>query len=121
MAQVYLSDVWIHLLSDPSQHLRFDIRGAETHEVEAPGEVRRYANGRRRAVTRSGLDENLSLRLDAVTREQWRTLRLWAKQSVMVRDPVGRVFYGVYFRPSGEELYPRDLLAVSLTIESLTV
>lgn len=121
MASINLRDVWMHLHSDPTKELRFDIRGSEAHEVAKPGRVSRYANGRRRAVTRRGLDEQLELRLTAVTREQLETINEWLGQTVVVRDPVGRIFTGTYFRAPAEELYPRDLIAVSLTIESITV
>lgn len=86
------------------------------------GEVRTYAGGRQRAVTREGEKSSYSFVLQDVTLAQRDTLRSWFGQAVQVRDHRGQIFRGIILEAGVvERPYDLDLYEISVTLHSTTV
>lgn len=107
MASVTLNDLWIHQVADFSSYVQVYM-GALSEESGSEGEVRRYANGVTRAITTATRSRTVSVELPFLLRTDLQTLQDWAGQPVMIRDPLGRKVFGVFFsvevseRPIGD-------------------
>lgn len=69
--------------------------GAPTYSND--GEVRKYASGRRRAVTVEGEGGEVTFTLIEMSLPQTQTLQTWKGQLVQVRDHRGQKWYGSFF------------------------
>lgn len=96
MAHVTLTELWVHLASDLSQYVTTRGFGAEDVSVSKPVDVRTTASGRRRSFTKAGGGSTISVTFPRADRETIATLEEWAGVPVMVRDPSGRLVWGVY-------------------------
>lgn len=119
MASVNLDVVYIHLHSDPWQHVTAEVFGGFTSSVQVVGEVRAYARGRRRVVRRPGRFRPIEVNFptDRATLYQ---LEQWAGETVMLRDPVGRLVYGVYLKVGQVEIGGGDWVDVALQVEPVS-
>lgn len=96
MATVTLEQAWVHLASDLTQNIScWSADWSDTRSVR--GEVRTYANGRRRIIRRAGTQRQLGVTLKLLTAEQVDTLAGWAGETVLIRDKRGRKLYCTWF------------------------
>lgn len=102
MATVTLSDLWIHQVSDLSAFVQVYM-GSLSEESGSDGEVRHYANGVTRAVTTATRTRTVSVELPFLARVDFELLQDWAGQPVMIRDPLGRKVFGVFFSVEASE------------------
>lgn len=96
MASVTLDKLWLHDAADPATYLALPARVPD--EVDsAVGEVRTYAGGRQRVVTRAARPRKLNYELIRVSSSDLETLRGWKGTILLLRDYHGRRLWGVYF------------------------
>lgn len=119
MATVELSKVWIHRADD--------LAAAETFYSNKPGddfvqdgEVRAYATGRLRIISRPAQRSGYRVNLRDVTDAQVETLKEWAGQLLLYRDPRGRMIFGSFFTLTIDEYKAVDGNDVSLTFQQVT-
>lgn len=112
-----LTRLWINLTATGEA-----ISGASGREraqaFETAGEIRQYANGRRRAISVIGEAGTMSftlVSLDLTTKDK---LRGWAGQAVQVRDHRGQKWFGVFFSLSVGEYMRPDLYSASFTLNT---
>ena len=96
MASVTLGDFWLNLASDPSQFVVIR-RAASTWSTSQSGEVRQYASGRLRTISRGGRTGQTTAHVRTTDMALIATLTDWIGQTVCVRDERGRKAFGVYF------------------------
>lgn len=121
MATISLETVWISLAATPSVGITLEVSKLEESQAVS-GEVRRYAGGRLRSVSRAGAARSYDLTFDVVgSRTSLATLRDWTGQTVLFRDPFGRKAYCVYFDSPLSERIPVDMPEVSLQLLEVTV
>lgn len=89
--------------------------------TETSVEVRRYANGRTRLVTRAGQPQSMQVSLPLLTRTQVRWLTERAGKVLLVRDPTGRRFYGVFSTPTFDERVWDETADTALTFLEVTL
>jgi hypothetical protein len=108
-ASVTLKTVWLNLASDLTQSQSFPQLSALNIATTQPGEVRTYANGRLRLVTRAGLARAISLTLPECDRDQIAWLENNVGKLMLVRDDRGRKIWATYFTmPVDENRYNMD-------------
>jgi hypothetical protein len=88
----------------------------ETFVDAIPSEVRIYAGGRRRAVTRPGASRNITLTLRQLDRDDYDTLAGYRGQVMLVRDQRGRAVYGVFSSINGAVERDRPTLVMDVTV-----
>lgn len=119
---VTLTGVWVNLAADPSQSVRLDTPAVQASE-SGPGEIRRYAGGRYRSITRVGTQEVVTVQFRYQARTDLLTLRDWINKTVLYRDLFGRRFYATYQDvPETENLELADTtkLTASITFQQVT-
>jgi hypothetical protein len=117
MVSMSLATVWLNSAVDLSDCLAVEyVTGIESAPTQN-GEVRVYAGGRLRDVSWDGDQENLNLTFGVMTRAAIRWVELHAGKPVVVRDPVGRKFFGVYRNPRITERRGENAADVSLTVQ----
>lgn len=97
MASVTLDELWLNLVSDPSQSLVIVRASSSTSPQQVLGQVRTYANGRQRVVNRAGRPGQTTVQARTTDLALIDKLMSWAGQPVWVRDERGRRHTGVYF------------------------
>lgn len=119
MAEVTLDRLWLHDADAPETYLRFFTtdRG-DTRAVD--GEIRTYANGRRRLVTRAGSARTLPVTLRQVSDADLDVLEEWRGRLVMVRDHRGRLFFGTYFSIDVTDYKDRSGYDVAVEVADVT-
>lgn len=121
MAVVNLDTVLLAAQSDLSVLLELEVSSLDEQDAQ-PGQVRTYANGRRRSVTRAGISRTINLTFDVVAdRASLDLLRSWRGQVVLFRDPRGRKVWGVFYEIEIDENVAVDIAEVSLSLTELTV
>lgn len=101
---VTLTTVWINLAGDPTVSVSFSNMATLTVTKTIQGEIRRYANGRTRAVTRAGVTDSAEVNLPYCDRTQITWLEDNIGQLVCVRDNYGRKFFGIYLTVPVQEI-----------------
>lgn len=120
MASVQLEGVMLAPVSDLSAAVMLDVSSLEEDD-DLDGEVRTYAGGRRRSITRAGRPRSFTLQFDVVQdRPLLDTLRGWKGQPVLARDPYGRKVFGVYYRLPISERIPVDVVTVQMVLTEIT-
>jgi len=96
MAILTLSKTWINRMDDPST-LRgcYTKRGRERN-LGTDGEVRTYANGRRRNIVQDGIKETLSFVLLRQSVQDVDQLETWLDAVVQIRTFNGVRIWGVF-------------------------
>lgn len=103
---VELDHIWFNDAADPSDYLSLPILTDSVRTWTRPGEVREYANGRRRPVSRPGLGRTWTPRLGVMTLEEAADLQSRAGRIQWVRDPLGGKVAAVFYE------VPESLLGV---------
>jgi hypothetical protein len=119
MATVTLDRAWLSLAADPSVALAFFTTGRADQRAK-PGEVRRYANGRLRTVTRAGSAQTLTLTARSLTPAQLAQLDSWRGTVVLFRDVWGRKMYGTFFAIAVADWPDRASHDVTLTLQQVS-
>jgi hypothetical protein len=119
VASVALDTVHLALASDLAMQLLLDVPGIEDDD-QGFGEVRTYAGGRRRSVSRTGNARTISLAPDWMARAEVAQLRTWLGRVVLYRDPTGRKVYGVFHALSSSPYIVNDMERVSFTLTEVT-
>lgn len=104
MASVDFCELILHDGADLTDRMSFPTLNSLTAGLETPGEVRRYANGTTRLITRAGASRTARARLPLLNRDRVVWLEGHARRLLLIRDGQGRVFFGAYFSPSFDEL-----------------
>lgn len=120
-SSITLTTVWMNLASNLSQYQNFPAMSILKPSIVQPGEVRTYANGRLRLITRAGLARSYSLTLIACSRAQITWLENNVGQLFCVRDDRGRKIYATFFDvPVLEESTDPTLGDVTLALSEVT-
>ena len=123
MAVVTLTEAWIHLASDLSQSVTADLTGEGATTTPAV-EVRRYASGRLRGIVRVGAGKAFRVQLGLADRADAKTLDGWVEdgEELMLRDPVGRKYWGLITDYAEDEISGTDgtFVNVSFTFTRIT-
>ncbi len=120
MASVSLDTVWLSSASDLTDNLATDSLATLTLAPVTQGTVRLYANGRTRAIAQAGKSQHASVQILACSRADIAWIEAHAGVLVLVRDPLGRKFYGIYYAPTIIER-PVELTAdVALDLTEVT-
>lgn len=120
MASVSLETVWLNLASDLSKSVQLEVSSLNDDEG-ITGEVRVYAGGRTRSVSRAGSRRQIRVSFDVLdNRPQLATLRSWVGLTVLFRDPFGRKVYAVFYSVPAVERIPVDMPEVQLDLTGVT-
>lgn len=111
-----LDRLWLNDAAQPE-----DLMSFRTHRftpaVQQPGEVRRLAGGRLRLVARTGAARSETVEIRRPTAEQFAWLEDHLGRAVVIRDPAGGKFTGVYLDLS----WDRPVEGADLTINLMQV
>jgi len=106
MATLTLSKIFVNLI-DTGEAVSGNSDPSRTQQHDMDGEVRTYAGGRQRSITREGVRGSFGFTLLQLTKANVDTLTSWIGQTVQVRDHRGQRFHGVYYAIAvGEYLHP---------------
>lgn len=119
MASTDLETVHLALVTDLTTQLLLDVPAIEDDDEDF-GEVRSYANGRQRSVSRAGNLRTIGLEPDWLTRDDVALLRSWKRQLVLYRDPTGRKVYGIFYKVRTSPYILNDMERVAFVITELT-
>lgn len=103
MADITLETLWLNAAADLSDAMSFPTMNGLRAQLNTPGAIRTYANGRTRLITQAGRPRSSKASLPHLTRAQVEWLEDHAGQLVLVRDAQGRKFFGAYFSPDFDE------------------
>ena len=120
MTTLALTSTFIAPVSDLSDVLVID-QSDESHVHGARVDVRRYAGGRRRVVSRPGVTGSVSVSYRYLSRADYVALVELLGVTVLFRDQRERAVYGVVADLSASEFNARDLLEdVSFTLTEIS-
>ena len=120
MTTMVLTTTVIAPVSDLTDTLLID-QSSEVEDWIAPNEVRRYAGGRRRIVSKPGRDRRVQFSYPALSRANYDSLLDLVGATVLLRDQRSRRIYGVIQAVTGNEFGPSNLvLDASFTITEIT-
>ena len=121
MTSIAVDAAWFNLASDLTQSITMVLTG-ESDMTSRPVEVRRYAGGRVRSVTRPGTTKELNLSFELADRADMLQLEDWIGSTVLYRDPRGRRLWGVFAAVDEGELpgVGEDTVNVNLTLSQTT-
>lgn len=109
---------YISLASDLSEKVAVGRRSGST-STGVTGEVRQYAGGRLRVISRAGRPGQTALSFRAPDRTVIETLQSWVGQTVLVRDELGRGEFVVFFEVPEADL-DMGWVDVDLTFQHVT-
>jgi len=115
-----LTQLWVNLMSTGEGIAGASNRG-KTQDYSVPGEVKTFANGRRRSVTVAGQVRVIPFSFVALDLTTKLKLESWAGQTVQVRDLRGQKWFGSFYSVSTSEFLRHDLYACTFSLESTTV
>jgi hypothetical protein len=119
MATVTFNKIFVNLVATGQAVSGYSARGRTEKYVQG-GEVRTYANGRRRSIATEEDVGTYGFQLLLVPRTTVDTLTSWRGLLVQVRDHKGRLFYGVYRDATVEEIVSRAAWNVATTLTVVT-
>ncbi len=121
MTTLTLEDAWISLASDLSQSVTMELTG-QSNMPSRPVEVRRYAGGRTRVITRPGVKKAINANFELANRADMLILEDWIGLPVLYRDPVGRRLWCVFGAVDESEIpgASLDTVNVNLTLQEIT-
>lgn len=119
MASVTLARIYLHTASDLADHEKFwsDQPAESLHQA---GEIRTYAGGRRRIITRAVRTQTIGISLLDVSDDQKAWLELHMGDEMVYRDPQSRIFGGAYFDIDPSDYPDGSGWEVALTFEGST-
>lgn len=122
MAQITLTDLWLHDSNNLASSIRIPLNKLQSVENSVEGTVRRYANGRLRYIRRPGDKDTLAVQLVMVPQATFEAIRAWSGKELMMRDPKGRKVFGIYGSVSAnEQAGPTEYVrGVSFSFEEIT-
>lgn len=120
MPAVTLDRLWLHKADDLDTYLRFFTGPGRDDTRGTAGEVRVYAQGRRRIITRTGSAQALTATLRQVTSAELTTLEGWRGDLLMLRDHRGRLLFGTFFDMAVTDYADRSGFDVALTFQQAT-
>jgi hypothetical protein len=115
-----LTQLWINRLDTGEAITAYTDRG-RPQQFENDLDVRTYANGRRRAITRPGERGELGFEIVRVDLATVTKMREWKSITVQVRDHRGQKWFGVFKTVTPREFFEAALYAVAFTLETVTV
>lgn len=95
MASVTLTEIWLHDASDPDSYVRLPLQEI-AEQSQSHVEVREFAGGVLRTITRPIRRVSYPVRLVQVPSATVETLRGWEGTTLMLRDVRGRLVFGVF-------------------------
>lgn len=119
MVALQLDRLWINLLSTGDAVSARTAPGRK-RTAEVDGEVRVYAGGRLRAITRLGDRGTFAFTLRLVSLATIETLEDWQGRAVQVRDHRGQRWFGVFHAVLPTEHKPADLYDVAIELHTIT-
>lgn len=120
MASVALETVLLAAHGDLSAQVELDVESL-TERDGVDGDVRSYANGRRRSVTTAARKRTVPIRFDIVAdRALLEMVRSWQGRLILLRDPRGRKVWGVFYDLEIDENVAVDVASVSLTVTEVS-
>lgn len=119
MATLNLNRVWVNRI-DTGESVSALTAPDRPRSASRAGEVRTYAGGRQRAVTKAGKRGTFGFVLRTVPLSTVLLLEDWMGVPVQVRDHKGQLFVGVYFEVPGREYLDRSVWDVSITLAVVT-
>lgn len=112
--------VIINDAADANDYYPFVLQTSAVRSVAQVGEVRRYAGGRYRAISRIGKQKGYVADFKALTPDQVTWLENKVGRVVCLRDFSGLKLFAVYFEVSSEGIRGSYLCNVSLTLQGVT-
>lgn len=119
MATVTLDRCWLNQASNPAVSVGFFSDGRSDNR-ETPGEVRAYANGRLRLVSRTGSRQTLGVTARNLTPAQVAQLDSWRGAVLLFRDVWGRAVYGTFLSVSVVDYRDRSAQDVTFTFQQVS-
>jgi hypothetical protein len=120
VASITIDSVLLSLGTDLATHLDLDVYDISDDDG-VYGEVRKYAGGRRRAISEAGQVRSVQITFDVHNdRALVATLRSWAGQRLLYRDAHGRRMWCVFFRAPAKERILANLPEITLTLQEIT-
>lgn len=119
MASVTLDRLWIHDADDLSSYVRLHYTD-EHVDPSKTVDVRAYAGGRMRAITRPARRRQASWNVGLMSNDDRDTLEGWLGRMVMVRSPSGEKFFGVMGELPSEHVRKRGDWDVTVTVQLVT-
>lgn len=119
MATLKLSKMWVNLLASGAA-ISAQSAPKRDRQHDQAGEVRTYAGGRQRSITRVGERSVFAFTLVDVTLSTVDLLRTWVGQPVQVRDHRGQRFVGVFFSVPVDESKDPSLYNVAIALRTVT-
>lgn len=122
MASVTLDALYLHEANDNATFVTADLTG-ESETMSKDGQVRRYAGGRLRSITRAGSFQELDVELELADRADVDTIRGWAEDGTLLlyREPRGRKLWGVLYELNVDERpASSDFADASFTFRQVT-
>lgn len=120
MVAVALATLWLNDTADLTDCRSFPFMSKLSATPQTPGEVRLYANGRRRAINRAGAQQQLAVTLPTCDRDLVTWIEAHAGRLLLVRDDRGRKFYGTYYNPTIDEHAYDENADVSISLIEIT-
>jgi hypothetical protein len=119
VASVELNELWIHDAADLSNY-RTLYTSDRSDDTAQSGEVRAYASGRLRVVTRNVQTRTFARTLRRVVPDDLAQLEAWLGVEVMVRDHMSRLDYAVFFNLGVSDWKDRTAFDVAVTFQMVT-
>jgi hypothetical protein len=120
MATVSLDRLWLHDANNPTTFITCFTNG-RAHDVDVDGQVRRYANGRLRAVSRAGRRQKLQTTARYVTNSELAQLEAWLGETLLCwRDVYGVLLFGSIFALNPVPYKDRTGWDVTFTFQEVT-
>jgi hypothetical protein len=117
---ITLDRTWLTPLATPSVSVQMLHPQTKTYTYSVPGEVRRYAGGRLRAVARAGAASGVSL-VGSVSPSDLALIRSWVGTTVLFRDGLGTRWWGCFFDAPSVPTPDGKRAMVTLTLQQVTV
>lgn len=121
MASITLDTLFLHDATDLSAYVAFDADLVSLSErASHSGEVRTYAGGRQRLITRPGEPRTINVKFEYVSPSEQQALRDWIGVLLLLRDPRGRKVYGVFHEMDVSERNPIDYTDINFAFQQVT-
>lgn len=119
MASITVDSFFLNPASNLATIYQLDVSSLKEDDA-AFGEVRVYANGRRRSVVRAGKRKSWSITFDLYDRATLAAIQALKGATVLARDAYGRKMWCVFYAVGIDEVVPVDRTRVSLDLVEIT-